>query len=178
MCTPVIGAVIGAAGQVASFAGQQQQTDAYNAAAMQNAQSASLAAANQYADEGRKMIYNTRQVQQEGFQAVMKGRQAVGTAEASAGASGIDASSLSLGPIINNLKAQTAQSVDNMQTKMDDINSVYTSESTTSQAQAQGRINSMPIKADPNPLSLGINIASDAVGAFKNSNISFPGFGA
>lgn len=171
MCTPMAGIGIGMQmlGQVAGFAGQQHQTDLYNAAARQNAINASVAATHQYEDEGRKFIYNMREVQQEGYQAVMKGRQAVGTTVASAGGAGFDASSISVGDIISAENQKTAWSVDNIRTKQDDQKNVLKSSEDSEYAQAQGRINSMPFKEGPSALGLAIGLGSDIVGGIRTS---------
>ena len=164
MCFPMVGAVLGIAGQVASFAAQQQATDAHNTAALANAQSASLAATHKYEDEGRRLIYNQKQNQQEGYKAVMKGRETLGTATASAGAAGWGAGSLSVGAILANEANKTQLNLDNVRTKMDDTSDAYRSRVATYEAEAQNRINSMPMKEGPNPLALGINMASTLAG--------------
>lgn len=172
MCMPALGAIgmgLQMAGQVAGFANQSHQTDLYNAAAKQNAINASLAAERQYEDEGRKFIYNSREIQQEGYQAAMKGRQAVGTTMASAGGAGFDASSISLSDIISSENQKTAQSIDNIKTKEDDQKNTLKSADDSSFAQAQGRINSMPYKASPSALGLAIGLGSDLVGGIKGS---------
>ena len=169
MCMPMIGAVLGIAGQVASFAQQQQATDAHNTAALANAQSASIAATHKYTDEGRRLIYNQKQNQQEGYKAVMKGRETQGTATASAGAAGWSAGSISLDAILANEANKTEQNLNNMRTKMDDTEDAYRSRVATYEAEAQNRINSMPMKEGPNPLALGINMASTLAGGAKEA---------
>lgn len=171
MCTPIAAVAAGLqmVGQVAQFSNQQHQTDLYNAAAKQNGINASVAAERQYSDEAQKFIYNARQVQQEGYQAVMKGRQAVGQSIASAGAAGFDTSSLSVGDIISGENQKTQWSVDNMHTKMDDQKNALDSADQTYYGQAQGRTNSMPYKAPPSSLGLAIGLASDVAGGIKGS---------
>lgn len=171
MCDPITATSIGLsmAGSVAQFAGQSQQTAQYNAAAKQNGINANVAAEHQFADEGRKYIYDMRELQQEGYAATMKGRQAVGTSIASAGASGFDASSFSVGDIISSENQKTAQSMDNIRTKQDDKGNALRSADDTIEAQTQGRINSMPGKAAPSALGLAIGLGSDIAGGLAKS---------
>lgn len=157
---PLIGMGMQMAGQVAQFSAQQSATNASNQTAMVNARDASLAATHKYEDEGRKQIYDARQVQQEGYKAVMSGRMAKGTAMASAGSSGFDASSISIGSVLAAEDQKIAANLDNVKTKMDDLGDSYRSKVRSEEAEAQGRINSMPMKAGPNALALGINLAS------------------
>jgi hypothetical protein len=160
LCEPAtIGLAISAASAVGGFAAQQQKANAVNAASKQNAINASVAASNSYADEGRKFIYNMRETQQQGYGATMKGREAQGTGAASGGASGFDASSLSIGDIMSNEAQRTAANLDNIMTKQDDRKSALKSTMTGIEAQAQGRINAMPGMEDPSPLGLAINLA-------------------
>lgn len=171
MCTflAAAGAGLQMLGQVAAFGAKQQEIDAYNQQAMVNARDASLAATHKYEDEGRKYIYDSRQIQQEGYKATMKGREAIGTAKASAGASGFDASSLSVASILAAENQKTEMNLDNIRTKQDDLEDSYRSRVRTYEAEAQGRINSMPLKPDANPLGLMINIASAGLGAYKST---------
>ena len=159
MCGPMLGPMIGIAGQVANFAAQSQAAKAANTAALANAQSASLAATHKYEAEGRHLIYANRREQQEGYKAVMQGREAAATGEASAGAAGFDASSISVGALLATAHNKTWQNIDVMDTKMEDNEQAYRSAVKTAEAEAQGRINSMPMKPGPNPLALGINVA-------------------
>lgn len=171
MCDPMsaIGFGLSAASQVAGFAGQQEQTDAYNAAAQQNAINAGVAASNKYADEGRSFVYDSKKNMQEGYKAVMSGRKARGTAVASAGSAGIDGSSLTLGDILSDINQESAVNLDNIAAKQDDMKSAFRSRVKSYEAEAQGRINSMPYKEGPSPLALGLNIASAGFGAVKDS---------
>lgn len=169
MCFPAVGLALGIAGQVANFAAQQQAANAHNTAVLANAQSASLAATHKYEDEGRRLIYNQKQNQQEGYKAVMKGREAQGTVAASAGAAGWSAGSISLDSILANEANKTQLNLDNIRTKMDDTEDAYRSRVDTYYAEAQGRINSMPMKPGPSPLALGINIASQGLQGAKEA---------
>lgn len=171
MCIPlaVAGFAIQAAGAAANFAAQQQATDAYNQQAMVNARDASLAATRKYEDEGRRLGYDARRTQQEGYRATMKGREAIGTAVASAGSSGFDISSLSVGAILANEEQKLAQNLDSVRTEFDDMKDAYRGRVRGYEAEAQGRINSMPMKAGPNPLGLAINIAGAGLGAYRST---------
>ena len=159
MCGPALGPMLGIAGQVANFAAQSQAANAANSAALANAQSASIAATHKYESEGRHLIYANRREQQEGYRAVMAGREAAATGTASAGAAGFDADSISVGALLANQHNKTWQNIDVMNTKMEDNEQAYRSAVKTYEAEAQGRINSMPMKPGPNPLALGINMA-------------------
>lgn len=171
MCTMLAAAgfAIQAAGAVANFASQQSAADAANQQAMVNARDATLAAQYKYEDEGRRMIYDARRTQQEGYKATMAGRQAKGTAIASAGASGFDMSSLSVGAILANESQKMEQNLDSVRTEFEDIDAGYRSRVRSYQAEAQGRINSMPMRAGPNPLGLAINIAGAGLGAYRST---------
>lgn len=157
------------AGNVAGFAGQQQQTDAYNAAAQQNAINAGSAATRKYSDEQRRISQEAKQTNQEGWDAVMKARQAKGTAVASAGTAGMDLSSLSVNSILSNIAFNEANSEYNIADRHDQEEAGYRSNVEAYKAEAQGRINSMPFKEGPSPLGLALGIATDAFGiAAKN----------
>ena len=172
MCTMLAAAgfAIQAAGAVANFAAQQSATDAHNQQVLVNARDASIAATNKYTDEQRRMVYDARKNQQEGYKAVMSGRQAKGTAVASAGSSGFDMSSLSVGSILANEQQKINQNLDIVRTEFDDMKDAYRSRVRSYEAEAQGRINSMPMKAGPSPLGLAINIAGAGLNAYRGSS--------
>lgn len=173
MCDPVSAAVIGtglAIGKdVASFAGQQSQTNAYNAASGQNAINAGVAASRKYADEQSKTIADAKQTNQEGYAAVMKARQAKGTALASASTSGFDASSVSVNSILSGIENDEANSVYAVQDRHDNETTNYRSDTKAYEAEAQGRINSMPKKSGPSPLGLALAIGGDLMSGAKSS---------
>lgn len=154
------------AGQVAGFAGKQQEVDNYNAAAKQNAINANIAATNKYTDEGRRLQYESKEVNQEGYEAVMKARQAKGTAVASGVSSGIDVSSLSLNSIMSSIENDESRSADAVQTRHDANEDTFRARGRTYEAEAQGRINSMPFKEGPSPLGLVLGIATEGFNAF------------
>lgn len=160
---------LSAIGQGASFIGQQNATNQYNAAAKQNAINASLAAQRQYEDEGRRYFYNNKQNLQQGFQTEMKARQARGTAVASAGTAGIDASSISVQSILNDIDQQQAANDGVLRDKQEDAESAFRSRVDSYEAQAQGRINSMPFKEGPSPLALGLGIADAGLDSFSST---------
>lgn len=172
MCIAAAGLGFGlqALGQVASFAGAASETANYNAAAAQNAINASLAMTSKTEDEQRRLGYDNKQNIQEGFDAVMKARQAKGTAIASAGSAGLDASSLSVDAIVSNLANQEAMSELNTKAKVEDQVEAYRGRTKGYYYEAMGRINSMPPKAGPNPLGLAIGIAQSGLNAATNTN--------
>lgn len=160
MCT--VPAAIMAASSVVSFVGQSQQTKAYNDAAAANANNASVAASQKYNDEQRKFVYDSKVNQKEGYEAAMKGRSAYASVVAQSGASGFDAGSISIGSILAAERQKTAENLSRVDLKQDDLTNSFTSRTRSIEAEAQGRINSMPYKAGPNPIGLALNIASAA----------------
>lgn len=168
MCGPMVGPMLGIAGQVANFAAQSSAANAQNKAALANAQNASIAATHKYEAEGRRLRYNSMREQQEGYKAVMAGRQAQATGVASAGGAGIDLGSISVGALMANEANKTQQNLDVLNTKFEDNQQAYLSATKSYEAEAQGRINSMPMKPGPNPLALGINIASGVAKGGQN----------
>lgn len=170
MCiTPAIGFGLQALGQVASFASASAETANYNAAAKQNAINASLAMTHKTEDEQRRLTYDAKQDVQQGFDAVMKARQAKGTALASAGTAGLDAGSLSVDAILSNIANDEAMSEINTQDKIGDKLDSYRGRTKGYYYEALGRINSMPPKAGPNPLALGLGIAQAGLNSAANS---------
>jgi uncharacterized membrane protein len=169
MCVAALGAVVSAIGAVAGYAGQVQQTNAYNEAAAQNAVNASLAAQRKYEDEGRSLVYDTKRNMQEGYDAEMKARQARGTAIASAGGSGLDISGITVGAILSDINQQNAINQGNVSAKQDDMIAGTKSRNRSYEAEAQGRINSMPFKATPSPLGLAINLAGIGAEYYKDT---------
>ena len=148
------------AGSVAQYSGQQAATNAYNASAAQNAMSASVAATRKYNDEEARTYYDMLSINKEGYKNAMRGREALGMARASAGSSGVGG--ISVDNIFAAVKQQAAENEGNIQLKREDRMLARDSRMDTYEAEAQGRINSMPYKAGPDPLALGINLASDA----------------
>ena len=161
MCTPMaaIGFGLSAISSVAGYGQQVADTKAYNAQAAQNAANASIAATHKYEDEGRRTAYDVQRLQQEGYKQAMEARRVKGSAIASAGSSGIDISSLSVGSILSDIDQQEAINESNTQTKMDDRTEAYKGNVQSYEAEAQGRINSMPFKATPSPLGAILGIA-------------------
>ncbi|CAB4124788.1 hypothetical protein UFOVP63_30 [uncultured Caudovirales phage] len=164
MCT--IAAAIGAAGTVAQFAGQQQQADAQNAASEANAASARAAAANKYDASQRRDYFDQISAQKEGYDAAMKGRASIGTANASSGDSGV--AGTTLGEIIASGQAQSAENQSRVDMKRADITQSYLDNVKGYQAEAQARINSMPKQDGPNPLGLAIGLASAGAQGAQN----------
>jgi hypothetical protein len=167
MCTPMaaIGFGLQAIGQVAGYGQSVADTKAYNSQAKQNAVNASVAASHNYELEGRRYSYDIRQMQQEGFQQAMKARQATGTAIASAGSSGLEGSGHTVNAILSDIDQQEAINEANTATKMEDRREGYTSAVQHYEAEAQGRINSMPLKSTPSPLGAILGIATAGLDA-------------
>jgi hypothetical protein len=173
MCGPVApllmaGASVASAGLGIMGAMNQQNADARAVAqnndnVLLNAQSAGISASNQYSDIGRQFTYDARSAQQEANQAVMAGRSAEGTAVASAGSSGFQGNSLTVGAVMSDIDRQNADAENNYALKMDDLKSAYNSKGRTIQANAQDRINSMQFQAQPSGSALGLNIANSVV---------------
>lgn len=171
MCDPMsaIGFGLQAAGMVAEHQGQQRQVDAHNAAAAQNAINASLAGQRQYEDEDRRLIYDNRMAMREGYQAVKQARQAQGTARASTGTAGFDMASVSVNNILSSLASEEGDARFTSVLRSKDLQAARDSRVRSHEAQAQGRINSMPMKQGPSGAALGLGIATAGFGAFKNS---------
>lgn len=171
MCDPVtaIGFGLSAAGQVAGFAGEQEATKEYNRAAAQNRMNALVAANRQYADIDRSFIYNTTKDRMEAYDTVMDARKAASVVAASGGSSGFDARSLSVGDLLSEYDREQGETDARFGLKLDDRKSARNSNIEETRAQAEGRINSMPFKAGPSPLALGLGIANSAVSAVKGT---------
>lgn len=159
MCGPlaVLGAGLQIAGQVAGFAAQNQQSK-------QNAINASLAAQRKYEDTDRKFIYDTKAANQEGYKAIMEGREARGTAIASAGSSGVRVGSPTSAYILSNINSKIAQIEDNVRLKAEDRRMARSGDMKSIEAEAKNRIASVP---RPNPLALGLNIANIGFKAYQ-----------
>jgi hypothetical protein len=156
----VASTALSAAGAVAQHQGQQASTDAYNASAAQNAMFASTAATRKYNDENTRTYYDMLSINKEGYKAAMRGREAASTARASSGSAGV--AGLSVDNIYAAVKQQAAENETNVQLKREDRLLAADARMDSYEAEAQGRINSMPYKAGPDPLALGINLASTA----------------
>jgi hypothetical protein len=171
MCSPMaaVGFGLQAIGSVAGYGQQAADVKQANAEARQNAVNASVAASHQYEDEGRKLSYDTKALQQEGYNQAMEARRATGTAIASAGSSGLDVGSISVHSILSDIDQQEAINESNTQSKMDDKQEAYKANTISEKAQAQGRINSMPLKRKPSPLGAILGIATAGVDAITGS---------
>jgi hypothetical protein len=156
----VASTALSAAGAVAQHQGQQSATDAYNASAAQNANFASVAATRKYNDENTRTYYDMLSINKEGYKAALRGREASATARASSGSAGV--AGLSVDNIYAAVKQQAAENETNVQLKREDRLAAADARMDSYEAEAQGRINSMPYKAGPDPLALGINLASEA----------------
>lgn len=173
MCTPMlaIGAGLQAASSVVKFAGEQAATDAYNAQAAAAHRDASLAAQYKYEQEGLKYSYDARANNREAYRQTMKGREAIGTSQASAGSSGVDGGSISLTDIISKQKQDMAAAASDSRAKRADLKDSYTNNTRGYEAEAQGRINATPFKEGPSLLGLAIDIAGTGLGAAQKGGM-------
>ena len=151
-------AVIGMASSAASFIAEQQATAAYNANARAAHRDASIAAGYKYMDEGRRFAFDAKQLQQEGYDLAIESREAVGTGMASAGSAGVQG--LTLGSLLSNTLQKSAENTSRLDTKREDLDLAYDSNVKSYEAEARSTINSMPLRAGPSILGLGINMAS------------------
>ena len=166
MCMMAMAPLMAVASSVVGFMGEQQATNAHNAATAQAHMDARAAAANKYDDEGRRFRYDAKSLKKEAYKAVVKGREAVATAIASSGSSGVSAGSISLNNIIAHERRKTADNVYAADAKFEDMQASYVSKTESYRAEAQSRINSMPFKEGPNPLSLVVGIAGGLAKGF------------
>ena len=167
MCMAAAGFLASALGSVASYAAQKQQTDAYNAQAAANAQNASIAAGYKYASENRKFTQDMRELQNKGYEETIKARKAKGEMVASAGASGIDVSSLTFGDIVSDNEQKLGRTIANIDYRQTERHADYVLKTKAYEQEARGRIQSMLPKADPSPLGMIVGIASAGVKAYK-----------
>lgn len=171
MCGPALGALgsvagagMGILGSITQHNAQVQQTEDHNQKVLLNLLKANEAASNIYADLGRKFNYESRANQLEANAATMAGRASIGTSLASAGSSGFNGNSLTVGAVMADEQRRIADNEENYALKQDDLRSAYTSETKRAQAQAQDRINSMSYQSPPSGSALGLNIANAVVG--------------
>lgn len=172
MCDPVTLAVasfaVSTAGSVAKYEGDVSATNAANAQAAAAHRNAGIAAEQQYEDAQRKFIYDSRANQQKGFEAAQAGRSAISQGIAAAGASGIDAGSISVGDILNEQRRQTAQNMQNVAFRQSDLTGAFVSDTKAIQQQAQGRIDSTPFQSGPSMLNLAIDVAGSGIKLAKD----------
>ena len=165
MCT--LAAAFTAASTAASFVGQQQQTDAYNAAARQNAMNASVAASYKYNDAQHRYVYDQMAANKEAYDASMKGRAATASGIASSGDSGF--TGVSLDNLVAASQQQTAENISRIDLKRDEAYDQYNATTKGAQLEAKARSDSMPMKAGPNPLGLAIGMAGAVAGTDRGS---------
>ena len=158
------GMALGIVGAIAQYQQQKQATDEYNANAMAAHRDARIAATNKYRDVQSKYIYDNKSVLQEGYKAALKGRESMATGVASSGAAGIDPHSATIEYLVAQNSQQMAQNESNLQTKRDDMFAQMMGQEDSIKAEAQQRINSMPLKSDPSPLGMILGIGKAVVG--------------
>lgn len=171
MCDPVsaIGFGLSAAGQVAGFAAKQDAVNQSNAASRQNAVNAGVAASRQYGDEQRRMALDVKKDNQEGYKSEMQARQSAATAQASGASSGMDIRSGTMKAVLASLKQDEAMDQANVSDNRDNAKDRYKGAVDQAEAQAQGRINSQPLKANPSPLGMALGIATSAFDSASSS---------
>jgi hypothetical protein len=162
--------IVGAFGQ---HDAQRKAVQEHNARVRQNAIEAGMAASNQFADLGRQFVYEARTTQQEAQKAVLSGRQAIGTALASAGSSGFSGSSLTVGAVMADEQRRIAENEQNLALKLDDQKDAFRSRGRMVEAQARGRINELTPMAEPSGMTLGLNIANAVVGGIGGVSKAF-----
>lgn len=169
MCDPltIAAGVLSASSQLVAYEGQVAATDAQNQVNARAHQNASLAAQYQYEEAQRKFIYESRENQQKGFEAAMQGREALSTGAAQAGASGLDMASISIGDLLNEQRRQTAQNLQNINTRQEDLTQAFTGDVKGAQMQAQSRIDATPFQSGPSKLGLMIGLAKTGVDTYK-----------
>lgn len=163
-------AVIGMASSVASFAAQSQATAAYNAQAAAAHRDASIAAGWKYVDESRKYAYDSKQLQQQGYDLAIDAREKVGAGQASAGTAGVQG--ISLGSLVASSLQKSAENSARLDTQKEDLTLAYDANVKSYEADARSTINSMPFRAGPSPIGLAIDLASSFVGG-SGSNLNF-----
>lgn len=171
ICDPVtaIGFGLSAAGQVAKFAGEQQATDDYNEASGKNRISALTAANNKYADVDRSYIYDSTKNRMEAYDTIMKARKAAGMVKASGASSGFDGGSATVTDLLSEYDRDEGETTARFGMKQDDLEASRKSRVESYRSEAEGRINSMPLKSGPSPLALGLGIASSALDGVKST---------
>ena len=172
MCDPftIAATTLAVAGQVVSYEGQVSATNAANDQASLAHRNAGMAAQRQYEDAQGKFIYESRTNQQKAFEAAQAGRSALAQGRAAAGASGIDASSISVNDILNDQRRQTAQNLQNVKTRQDDLAQSFVGATTGAPLPAQGRLDSTPYQSGPSMLGLAIGAAGAVASGFASAN--------
>lgn len=165
----LIPSALSAVGSVAQFSEQSAAVKEENAMRAVARRDASLAAQRQYEDAGKKLIYDSRAAQQEGYRAEMKARSAASVARASTGTSGLSlGDSYSVDDILSAINQENAMNQDIIKTKQDELKDTYKNTVDSAEAQAKQRINSLPDKKGPSPLGLVINLAGTAFQGYND----------
>ena len=164
MCDLMTAVAVGSS--VAGYAADSQATATANAQAAAMHRDASIAAGYKYMDEGRRLAYDAKALQQEGYDLAIKSRENIGAGIASAGSSGI--AGLSLGALVSNSNQKNAENMSRIDTKREDMGMAYESNVKSYEAEARSAINANPFRAGPSLLNLGIDVASSMVGTRSN----------
>jgi hypothetical protein len=168
MCEPTTLAAaslaIGAASSGASFYMQNQAATNANTQANVAHRNASLAGQRQYESGQANMIAETRDAQQKGYEASLRGRESAASARASSSFSGI-----SMNEILDAEHQKAAINANKAANYISDVREKYIRTAADSEAQAQGRIDATPFKDSASVLNLGIDLGKTVVGV-ANSN--------
>lgn len=171
----ILGAATSAMGAVAKYSSDSQATAEYNAQAAAAHRDADIAATNKYKDLSTKYVYDAKSLNNDAYKATLKGRAELATGVASAGAVGIAPGSLTLNNLVAATRQQMANNESNISDKRDDNKETLVGADASVQAEAQQRINSMPFKAGPNPMTAALGVASAVVGGFQSVGNASPG---
>lgn len=168
MCEPTTLAAaslaIGTISSGASFMAQNQAADNANAQANLAHRNASLAAQRQYESGQANMISETRDAQQKGYDAALRGRESIASAKASSSFTGI-----SMNDILDAERQKAATNAARAADYMGDVKQKYIRTAADAEIQAQGRIDATPFKDSASVLNLGLDIGKTVIGT-ANSN--------
>jgi hypothetical protein len=181
------GAALGIIGAIGQYAAQKQATDDYNQQAAIAHRDAQIAATNKYKDVGSQTVWNIKDLNQKGYKAALNAREEQAKGIASSGASGIAYGSNTLDNLMAQSSQINAENQANITAKRDEQLAAYGNQTQSIQAEAQGRIDSVPFKRGPSPLGMILGIANSVVGmgggggggmsGFFGSTNSMPGVG-
>ena len=172
MCDPV--SAMMAAQSAVKFAGEASATKAYNTNAAAAHRDAGIAASNKYGDIQRRFNYDAKATNQEGYRAALKARSEAATGISSAGSAGIAGGSITLANLEAMSRQMAAENESRVRTKREDLQESFIGQGQSIEAEARGRIASLPFKAGPSPLNLAINMASAGINAGMNADMISP----
>lgn len=142
----------------AQYVAGVNEANATNANNLQQQMDSGLAAGWQYADENRRFAYNSKALQQEGYDLAIKSRENVATGITSAASSGVGG--LTLGSLVADAKQKGAENQNRIQTKREDLRSSLASNIQSIYAQNKSVINATPMDSGPSALGLAIDMGT------------------